>query len=143
MTPSTKNRIRRILKWFLFSVLIALAPLAADGLNRLSQISGTISLKPITVGILGHGELLLISAALAADTIGDLIASGEQFKTLKLVTGGASAIIILLASIWYADIAGILLGGRALDFTTVAYGSSIILAATVLASGCGKFVAED
>ena len=137
-----KARIERLVKWILFSVIISLLPLVADGVNRISQGRSGIGQSVLTE-VLAHGELLLVSAAIAADAVGDLIGSGPEFKMLKYLAGGACLAIILFGSLWYAGIAANSHDGRLLNNGMIARWSASILGLTVLTSGCGKFVAED
>jgi hypothetical protein len=136
------ERFERLVKWIVFSVVISLLPLAADWANRISQGRSGIS-EDVLAEVLAHGELLLISAAIAADAVGDLIGSRPEFKMLKYLAGGACLAIILFGSLWYADIAANFRDGLALDHVMIAKWSTWILGLTVFTSGCGKFVAED
>jgi hypothetical protein len=79
-----KERLQGLLKWVIFSVIIALAPLGASFLNGLTDEASPAWLA-VGKKVLAEGELLLISAAIAADAIGDLIGSGKDELTLKLL----------------------------------------------------------
>lgn len=133
------QRARRLLKWILFSVVISLLPLVADFWNRLMHVDTSNSVVLI-IEVLGHGGLLLISGAIAADAIGDLIGSGPEFITLKYVSGGACLAVVLLSSLMYASIAATTQPVRG---DIVARWSWIILVTTIATAGCAKFVAED
>jgi uncharacterized membrane protein len=136
------ERFQRLLKWVFFSVLIALIPIGITFLNELTEDNAPAWLV-IGKRVLAHGELLLISAAIAADAVGDLIGAGKQYLTLKISSGGACMLIILSAALWYANIAAMLQAGRNPNIDLVAMGSLLVLAGTVATSGLAKFVAED
>jgi hypothetical protein len=133
------QRTRRLLKWILFSVLISLLPLVADFWNRVTHGSKSASVELI-IDVLGRGGLLLISGAIAADAIGDLIGSGPEFISLKYASGGACLAVVLLSSLMYAGIETITQPVRG---DIVARWSWIIMVFTVVTAGCAKFVAED
>ena len=144
MQPHPKKlneRLQGLLKWVIFGVIIALAPLGASFLNAVTDETSSAWL---TVGkqVLAEGELLLIAAAIAADAIGDLIGSGRDDLTLKLLSGGACVLVVFVASLWYGHIAALVHAGKTPQTNLVPVGSLLVLAGTVLATGVAKFVAE-
>jgi hypothetical protein len=65
----------KLLRWMIFSVIVALTPL---WLNAVILLTKNKSISEVPVLVLAGGELLLISTAIAADAIGDLIATGSE-----------------------------------------------------------------
>ena len=64
---------RKLLRWLLFSVVMAFTPLAFTAVDRF--LSG----KEVRVSdLLKGGELLLIASAIAAAAIGDLLIEGKR-----------------------------------------------------------------
>jgi len=90
----------RLLRWFIFTVLVALAPLLVYGASTLiegNQVTDEL--------LFGKGELLLICCALAAAAIGDIITSGRELETYKLICGGSCVIVVFFTSALYDNIA--------------------------------------
>ncbi len=70
--------LAKLLKWAIFTVVISLVPFGVLALNVL--IEG----NDIQVAALWpHGELMLVATALAADALGDLIASNRLGGILR------------------------------------------------------------
>ncbi len=141
-SKSLKERLQNLLKWVIFSVILALIPLGISFLNEMMDDSVLPWLATGKV-VLSGGELLLVAAAIAADAVGDLIGSGKDDRTLKILSGGACVLLILVASLWYGHIATLVHSGKVPKTNLVPVGSLWVLAGTVLTSGVAKFVAED
>jgi hypothetical protein len=94
-----RARIERLLRWFLFSVLVSLIPLALTYVNLLfdgRQVHPEM--------LLARGELLLVSATLGAAALGELMPSGRDNAMGKLLASGASVLMIVLSSVCFASI---------------------------------------
>jgi hypothetical protein len=90
-----------LVRWFAFSVIIALLPICFAYVYTLTtQKDGATppSLKRTVV----HGELLLVSVALAADAMGEVIATGHRRRVLKYTAGGGCLICIIFSSLYFA-----------------------------------------
>jgi len=120
----------KILRWLIFSVVIALLPLAFN-LLRFSSRGTPLSL----LTILSNGELLLISAAIAAAAAGELFASGQNYIKAKLFAGGGCVIVLILASFLFADISVAIASGEKISQEAVSTNSIVIFILTVVASG--------
>jgi len=91
----------KLLKWVVFSVALAVAPLLLNALRCITRKDIAFTLT----GLLERGELLLVSAAIAASAVGDLATSGiTTAQKSKIVLGGIASGIILLSSWLFADI---------------------------------------
>lgn len=122
----------------MFSVFIALLPLLFNGLAAFGRQSA-VTLSTM----LGRGELLLISGAIAAAAIGEIIASGEDHKVRKLFAGGGCVLVLALTSLWFADISTAYKAGTLIDEGVVAIGSLIIFLATIITSGSCVALSEE
>lgn len=98
----------KILKWFFLSFLISLLPFAASALTLM------IHAKPIG-GFDGlsifweHGEMCLISIALAAAGIGDIASSNmHTLREIKIAVMLLSVCFLLATTCVYAEIAACL-----------------------------------
>lgn len=89
----------RVTKWIFFSVVIAIIPLIAVYL--LLVIKGQ---QPGYRDIFGKGELFLIVIALCGAAIGDLVTAQKAKLSTKLISGGLTLVVLLLASLLYAYI---------------------------------------
>ena len=90
----------KLVKWFVFSVVIALLLILFNFLLLL-----TANAPAGLAQLVGHGELLLIAAGLAARAIGDVIGSGDVRKIPKLIASGAAVIVLVLASFYFSHVA--------------------------------------
>lgn len=87
----------RVVRWFVFSVVLALLPLAF----RFAWQS-TSSNTPTVANILSQGELLLVSAAIAAAAVGELVARGRQSPIMQILACGGCIGSVLFSSLYYA-----------------------------------------
>jgi len=90
----------KLIRWLIFSVALALVPLGVGWLIQLTH-----NQEPTLESLLAHGELLLIAAALCAAAVGELIGSGDALLGRKLVAGGISLVLVVVAAIYFADVA--------------------------------------
>lgn len=123
----------KLVRWFIFSVLIALLPIvfaywhiATDGKH------------PNWASIVAHGELMLVSVALAADAIGELIGRGAAKPLKKILAGGGCTITVISASFYFADVSS----KPPVDLELVLRTSLGIFLLTVIASASCKALAE-
>lgn len=97
--------INQMLKWLIFSVLIALLPILFNVLFAVS-FGGDLS----AARLLGRGELLLIAVGLCATALGDVLFANGSFmharprlwRALRLVVGGTCVLVIAASSFYYA-----------------------------------------
>jgi hypothetical protein len=124
-------------RWLVFSVLFGLIPFASAFFHLL--ITGQPAPLPGTLpGLVAHGELFIISAALAADALGDLIASGKEWAIFKVFAGGGCVLALGLASLMFADVSF-----NASSKPDVVYNASLwIFFTTLVSSGACKVLAE-
>lgn len=120
------SRSEKLIRWFLFSVLSALVPLAV-GYMALS-LDGT---DPDLARVTARGELLLISSTIASAAVGELIAGGRSKAAQKLLAGGSCMLLVLLSSLFFAAIQA----RRAPDPESILLTSLWLFAGTLVA-GC-------
>lgn len=96
----------RLVLWAIFSVGIALVPLVFKGVSLITK-------EPIEGegNVIIRGELLLITVALCAAAVGELLASGPSFQLVKIISGGASIIILLFSSLYFAQVSALYADG--------------------------------
>jgi hypothetical protein len=124
----------------LFSVLVSLIPLLLHGVVLLGQERPP---SGIWTAILDHGELLLISTAIAADAIGDLVASGLRSEPGKVLAGGGCVLSLLFAALCYATNSTMIDLGHPLKAEVMTEISVLIFVVTVLAGGSCKWLAKE
>jgi hypothetical protein len=81
-------------KWFFFSIMFGLLPLLTAYIKAIS-VGPSVSFKDLVA----RGGLLLVAAGLSAGAIGELIASGREYATLKYLAGGPCILIVVAASL--------------------------------------------
>jgi hypothetical protein len=128
---------QKLIRWGIFSVIIALLPVFFNLLTVGSR-GGSLSLRQVA----SHGELLLISTAIAAASVGDLIASGSKLPMAKILAGGGCIVGLFLGSLWYADISAAQAANVVLNPAWINNGSAIVFALTLVSSGSCVALAE-
>ena len=113
----------RITRWLIFSVLVSLLPVIFSALVLLTGQG----ISSITV-LLSGGELLLISSAICAGAIGEIVTSTNRNKIGRVLAGGGSVIILASSSFWFAHI----VSSESVNGDVVAWGSIYIFGLTVL-----------
>lgn len=130
--------VHKLIKWAIFSVAVALMPLAFHAIQLAWRGN------PFSIGaIIGHGELLLVSVAIAAAAIGDL--QGNKHSTLgtvKLLSTGFCFIVLLMSSLFYADISACQLADQVLQESMIKNVSLLCYAVTLVCGGCCVALAE-
>ncbi len=123
--------IECLIRWIIFSVIIALMPLVFNVLRGVIKGQGID-----IVQVFSEGELLLVSAAIAAGSLGQLFGGGSSHGVAKLISGGSCTIILMLTSLCFAYISGAKSSSEVLNMRAISYGSMIMLGFTVSASLC-------
>lgn len=90
----------KLLKWAIFSVLIALLPLMLKALYCVIHNDKCFEWQYL----LGHGELFLISVGLSSRSVGEILSINASNRISRLICGGAGIIITILAAFVFADI---------------------------------------
>lgn len=89
----------RITKWLLFGVLCGVLPLLFEMLKHITR--GT---SFGLVDIVGNGELLLITTAISATGVGELLSERPSATAGVMLTGFASIALTAISAFWFADI---------------------------------------
>jgi hypothetical protein len=122
----------KVLRWLMYGVAFATLPVL---LNLVLAVTRNSSLS--WEQLLGQGELLLVSAGVAASGAGEL--SGESVPVLRrfqILLQGLAYIIVCLTSVWFADTANLLASQEQVNERAVAVGSLVIFGSSVLNGGC-------
>ena len=90
---------KKVLQWIFFGVLIGITPLLVALLIGITKDSTTN-----LVDVLDNGELLLVTVGIAGAAVGDLLAGSHRFPELEIVSGGGCIFILVISSIYFADI---------------------------------------
>jgi hypothetical protein len=85
----------KIARWLLFSVIFSLVPILA---SYLLAVANTSAGFPPLATVAKHGELFLLSSALAAIGLGEVIGVNQKGQIYKIITGGFSCINIGLST---------------------------------------------
>ena len=128
------TRSEKMVRWFIFSVLVALTPLA------FALFDALVAGRPATVhALVGDGELVLLSTAIAAASAGELIAAGRDRALGKVLAGGTCILLVLVGSIEFAAIHA----STVRNVDVVALLSLWLFAGTVLAGASSIYLAHQ
>ena len=127
----------RLAKWIIFSILLALLPLAFGGYQTAAR-GKAVTLASITAG----GELVLVAAAICAASLGEVFLRKTDRRIWRLVIGGATLLVIMSASLLFADIAASKAAGIPLDQSFVSRVSIWVFVAGLLSSLSSEVFAE-
>jgi hypothetical protein len=122
----------KLLKWGLFTVIVSLLPFFLTGVDLWTdgKIDKLFSMWRRGDLLWPHGELLLVSIAIAADAAGGLIASGPRLGFIKIAAAGGAFILAIGAAGWYEKIqehsAHVL--SRIVEGSGVVFGLTIVVA---------------
>lgn len=123
--------VEKLATWFFFSVVVALTPFAFGFFQAIDHNQQfTFSL------VLGSGQLFLVSVAITAAALGDLVAieipAGQRImKTLAI---GSCTLVIIISSLWFGDISASIQGKITPDPRTISAGSFVIYVWALLSS---------
>jgi hypothetical protein len=92
--------MQKLARWIFFGALVSLLPLVFTYLD-LNVRGQAVSLEKL----IGNGELLVIVWVLSASAIGELIGSPDAQPMLKIVFGGLTFIVIIMAALFFSSIA--------------------------------------
>ena len=122
----------KLLKWVIFTVLVSFTPLILTGLILWADDKMVLSL------LWPHGELLLISTAIAADAIGEMIPTGPSARKSKIISGGSCVFLLIVSALWYAVIQI-----HGFNAGKISESSLFLFAATLIASLSCQALAES
>jgi hypothetical protein len=125
----SNSKATRLVQWLIFSVAVAIAPLIFSYISQLTR-----GLDPSIGVILRNGELLLISTAIAAEAIGELLSSKTASPTNKMISGGCSILVLFFGSLWFADITSAIASGVIVRQDVIVAGSLVIFIFTLISS---------
>jgi NO-binding membrane sensor protein with MHYT domain len=89
----------RLFRWLFFSVGVSLIPL----IYRTLRTSSAISWNSFEASI-SHGELSLITAALCAAAIGEVMGTSRSLRFPKLICSAACVSVLMLAAFHFGDV---------------------------------------
>lgn len=126
----------KVIYWFIFNVIIALL------LFIVNLLVIVVKDDPLNlINLFARGELLIVSAAIAADAIGELILKGNNLnKYLKMIMGGLCVILLSVTSLLFATIAADIASFKPERISVV---SLYIFAGTFIISGSSKALTEQ
>lgn len=91
-------------QWFLFTVLISLAPLGCAYFIECS-LSDTQCPPNLLQGMSSRGEFFIVAAAIMGDSLGDIFRKHND-KGLKLLLGSIGIILLMLSCIFFGVLQG-------------------------------------
>jgi hypothetical protein len=129
------KRLRKLLRWVLYTVIIALIPLLFTLIN-LATYSRPLTLISVTE----HGEMLLIASVLGAGAIGELLTTKTRPLSLaQELSLWATLVLVIVSSMWFAAIAA---AGGIPNPNVVSWGSMVMLLCVIFSSGGCVYLSE-
>jgi len=129
-----RTNVEKLLRWFIFSVAVAMIPLALT--YFVLEIERQ---NPTLEDVLSNGELLLISTAIAAAAIGEVIGTTPKRAVLKILATGVCTITAMLGSVFYT----IIRTAAAPDPRPIMTVSLLVFGGTILASAGCMYLAHE
>jgi hypothetical protein len=123
---------QKLTTWFIFGVIIALTPFILEFLKLLDR-DKDVSLD----AVLGTGQLLLVSAAIAAGATGELVLVDvpSRRRLGKLISIGGCTLAVIVSSLWFGDISAAIQEGNPPDPGVITNGSVFVFSCTLVSSG--------
>src|SRR5439155_22565521 len=108
------TRVEYVGRWLLFSVIIALLP------NLCGILVLMLFNQPITFqNTIANGQLLLVSTAVLAEAIGELLVNNTVNRIFKVCVSGINLAVFGMACLLYSTIVSatnnISVGGKTID----------------------------
>jgi hypothetical protein len=131
--------LQTVTKWVLFGVIVSSIPIIFGIFNAfiLKNIPWNLEL------IIGNGEVFIVTAALCAGGLGELIGSGGKLQTPKFLSGGACVIILLISTLSFSGVAeGATSDGVPYDKAAVVTSSLWIYLSGIISTGVSIILAE-
>ena len=116
MADKSHKLITKLMRWLVFSVLLAVAPLAGSFVTRMTR-----KLPTDLDAILANGELLLVTAGIVGAAVGELLGNQhtERRPVPEVIAGGASLLILFFCAVVFADTAAAKAASQAIDGAAV------------------------
>lgn len=127
----------KLLKWLIFTVIFSLVPLLFEWIFRLTRTEDTTLL-----GLMSHGELVLILVPICAASAAELFGSTRAMLWAKVVVGGFSLVLLMLCSAYFAYISAGSAAGQALDAKVIGNVSLIVFGCSLFSNGSCIWLAE-
>nr|VFJ48057.1 MAG: hypothetical protein BECKDK2373B_GA0170837_101954 [Candidatus Kentron sp. DK] len=131
--------VAKLTRWFLFGAVIASLPIWFNLYRLIIPGSEPVMLL---IASCSHGEPLLVSAAISGAALGVLLGSGSRMLVAKAVAGLGCAVVLVLASIGFAYVAGNPDRVLPLDPESIALASLAMLSFGIVSSGSCIALAE-
>jgi hypothetical protein len=123
----------KVIRWLLFGVAFATLPIVASYLVAVTQ-----NVSPGMNSILGRGELLIVSAAVAATGAGELQGEAiEELRRFQVFVSAMAYLVVCISSLWFASVTTSVAGDVAINEHAIALGSIVtFVAAVIVGASC-------
>lgn len=123
----------KLIHWAIFVVFVSLFPFGLIALSLWCGSAFDIKL------LWPKGELLLVSTAIAADAMGELIGAGKEARGFKMGAGGLCFLSMLFSACWYVMIRD----HPEWPASKICYGSIVFFLITLVSSLSCKALATE
>jgi uncharacterized membrane protein len=131
--------LERLLRWFFFSVVIAVVPIVFNGVSAINR-NEVLTWQALLV----HGEFYLVSVAVTAAALGEMFnRESKRLRLTRMCLFGFGFTLIVMASLLFADVASNARRvGAQVNFNSVAWSSVTFFVFSVIIGGCCIVVSE-
>ena len=93
--------------------------------------------------VFGHGDLNLVSVAIAAQAIGEMISAKPKRETERLWVGGFCVALLASAALLYCSVTQTMAAGLRLHEQRSASASAAIYTLTIVFGACGMWLTDE
>lgn len=126
-------------RWVVFGVLIAIIPF---GFSWYMYWNATGRLNNY-YAVFGHGDLNLVSVAIAAQALGEMISAKPKLEIERLCVGGVCLLLLACGCLLYGSAAQTIASGQMLHDQRTASVSVTIYAFTMFFGALGMWLTEE
>lgn len=136
MPTVVEKALERLCVWVFFGVLFSLLPVIMDVMSNITRDGGATLEASID-----HGELVLVTGALAALSLADLMNHlGDVGRLPIIALASVNFGLVAVCTGWYSTITTTVAHGRDLRGAFVADGSMLLLTVALLTGLCATVV---
>lgn len=123
--------IEKLTVWLIFGVVVTLTPFIFSFLQSVDSRRGFAFSS-----VLGDGQLLLVSVAIAAGAFGELVTVNmvSEKRLSRILALGSSVVVVIVASLWFGGISSSVSDKTATDPKAITIGSGFIYGWALISS---------
>jgi hypothetical protein len=124
----------KLTRWLIFGGIFSTLPFIGSGILWAAKYHKT-TIPFYFYYLWERGELLVVSAAFAADAVGECISFRKEFLKVRIWSAGICVGMLFIEAIWFAALQSF---DEAYDPITITLGSVVLFLVTLVAAGVCK-----